>query len=819
MKHLVRFILQHAILISILGTLLGFVGTYYTVLLYKNLRTDIEELLPTTARSITDLNEVTSRLEAIDNIVVVTLSKDKEASRRFVTDLAARLGESPKTVISSVEYRIDREVKFFSDRRALLIDLKDLERVRDYIRNRISYETELRNPLNIFSQNDLYEPRYDFKGLIQKYDQQASAYSKFPDGFYATPDESVRIVIAYMPGKGIEAAHRLRAAIDEAIAALNPGSYAPDLEVKFTGNIQNMLEENSGLIADIETSTLIVLVLVTLAMFLFYRSFLPTLALVWSLFMGTFWTFGISYFAVGYLNANSAFLASIVIGNGINFGIIFLARYLEERRLGHDNAAAITTAMHKTATSTWTAALAAGFSYGSLILTEFRGFKQFGVIGLIGMVLCWVSAYTLLPAYLTTLDRLRKSGKTIYKSRKPYFTGWVASLVDSYPKALWGLALFLIISSLFTFRNLKDDIIEVDLTKLRNKASIEHGSGYNEHYIDEVFQHGLSPMVVLPRNRDDARKITTAFRNQKEEEGPGTIFTTIQDLDDFIPPDQAKKIRILKDIRLLLPPQLTVKLSAPDKKLVSEFLNPKALVPITEKNLPPMILNKFREHDGSIGKMVLVDKIMGKGTDRIDIQIPFIRKIRRIADSIAPGTPIAGQLPVTADMLEAVIRDGPRATLFAFLSVVVLVAFLFHNVRIIAQVLFALCVGVTWLAGIILGFHLKINFLNFIALPITFGIGVDYGVNVFQRYREEGQGSILSVIRNTGGAVMLSSLTTMIGYSSLLIAGNQAIVSFGRLAVLGELTCITAAVIAMPAFLRYLECRRSGLTRAGDPSK
>jgi predicted RND superfamily exporter protein len=104
-----------------------------------------------------------------------------------------------------------------------------------------------------------------------------------------------------------------------------------------------------------------------------------------------------------------------------------------------------------------------------------------------------------------------------------------------------------------------------------------------------------------------------------------------------------------------------------------------------------------------------------------------------------------------------------------------------------------------------LGFHLKINFLNFIALPITFGIGVDYGVNVFQRYREDGEGTICHVVRTTGGAVMLSSLTTIIGYSSLLIAGNQAFVSFGRLAVLGELTCVCAAVFAMPAFLRFLE--------------
>ena len=97
----------------------------------------------------------------------------------------------------------------------------------------------------------------------------------------------------------------------------------------------------------------------------------------------------------------------------------------------------------------------------------------------------------------------------------------------------------------------------------------------------------------------------------------------------------------------------------------------------------------------------------------------------------------------------------------------------------------------------------KINFLNFIALPITFGIGVDYGVNVFQRYRQDGASNILQVIKETGGAVILASLTTIIGYSSLIIASNQAFVSFGNLAVFGEITCLIAAVISLPAYLVF----------------
>ena len=84
---------------------------------------------------------------------------------------------------------------------------------------------------------------------------------------------------------------------------------------------------------------------------------------------------------------------------------------------------------------------------------------------------------------------------------------------------------------------------------------------------------------------------------------------------------------------------------------------------------------------------------------------------------------------------------------------------------------------------------MKINYINFVAFPITFGIGVDYAVNIMARYRQElgdltgssapspvraPPGHALQPIRRavhtTGPAVALCSLTTILGYSSLLIA-------------------------------------------------
>jgi uncharacterized protein len=96
---------------------------------------------------------------------------------------------------------------------------------------------------------------------------------------------------------------------------------------------------------------------------------------------------------------------------------------------------------------------------------------------------------------------------------------------------------------------------------------------------------------------------------------------------------------------------------------------------------------------------------------------------------------------------------------------------------------------------------IKINFINFIAFPITFGIGVDYAVNVMARYLRDGGRDVGAAIRGTGGAVGLCSATTIIGYSSLLVAQNVGLFLFGLLAVLGEIACLTTAVVVLPAVL------------------
>jgi uncharacterized protein len=190
--------------------------------------------------------------------------------------------------------------------------------------------------------------------------------------------------------------------------------------------------------------------------------------------------------------------------------------------------------------------------------------------------------------------------------------------------------------------------------------------------------------------------------------------------------------------------------------------------------------------------------------------VRFASELRAIP--LPEGVPIASWNLLMADVLTLIAEDGPRATLLSLTGVVAIVLVAFglgkpsaRSLKDAGWVLSALGIGVVWFVGLGAAFGLRLNMLNFIALPITFGIGVDYATNIFQRRRMDHARSICDVVRTTGGAVALCSLTTVIGYSSLLIARNQALVSFGLLANLGEVACLAAALLALPSMLRWRE--------------
>ena len=151
--------------------------------------------------------------------------------------------------------------------------------------------------------------------------------------------------------------------------------------------------------------------------------------------------------------------------------------------------------------------------------------------------------------------------------------------------------------------------------------------------------------------------------------------------------------------------------------------------------------------------------------------------------------------------------DGPRATVAATIGALLVVLLLVGANRR-GLITLTCCVSGTafmlacaWLLG------LKGNVLDFIALPITIGIGIDYSVNIVMRARDN-RGGAGDALRTVGGAVIMCSFTTVVGYGSLLLSANRGIRSFGTAAILGEMTCLLAALALAPALLQLRRRRQ-----------
>ncbi|HEX9401840.1 MAG TPA: MMPL family transporter [Anaeromyxobacter sp.] len=822
----VRFVDRHRAAVLTLAALAAAWGAVGTVALYSDLRTDVGQLLPESTRSARDLDTVTKRVGGFAEHTVVLHGADRLTLEVFADDLSDELVKE-KGLVRWVEHRNDDLRDFFIPRLLLFPQKAELEQLRDALRGRIGWEKARaagRAPA---------EPAPDVLGIVESLAAaRKELLGRFPDGYYVgdvpgrSPGEKMTILalIVRMDGTPDDYGKvvRLDRAVKAAVRRLDPKKYAPGLEVAYAGHVTSNIMEHDALAEDLVWATLLVVLAVAGAVALYNRTWKAVPAVGIPLLVGTFITFGLANVFVGHLNTNTAFLGSIVVGNGINVGLIFFARYLEERRGGKAPAPAMEIAVRETWLGTLTAALAAGAAYASLMSTDFRGFSQFGLIGGIGMTLSWITSYLVTPPLVLAWERRAPIPRVGQRAARPVFTKAVSFAIGRAPRATTIAAVALTALSIFFVVRAAPDAaqwFEYDFSKLRDLTALrEGGAAWWDGRVDELFGDHLTPTVLLGRDEAEARLIASRVEAHRREK-PDGLLGPVLSIASIVPEGQEEKLPVVEELRALATPE-NLAFLPPDKRMALQKVLPQgALRPFGAKDLPERLRRQITEVDGRVGTPVLVHPAgrmnMWDGRD----MLRFEEELRSIP--LPPGTPTASWVLLMADVLKLIARDGPRATLLSLAGVVALVLVAFglgkrsaRSLKDAAWVLAALAVGVVWFLGLAGALGLRLNMLNFIALPITFGIGVDYATNIFQRRRQDNASAIADVVRTTGGAVALCSFTTIVGYSSLILARNQALVSFGVLADLGEVACLAAALLALPAVLRWREVARARRAQA-----
>ena len=143
-----------------------------------------------------------------------------------------------------------------------------------------------------------------------------------------------------------------------------------------------------------------------------------------------------------------------------------------------------------------------------------------------------------------------------------------------------------------------------------------------------------------------------------------------------------------------------------------------------------------------------------------------------------------------------------------YLSVAMLVAAIadFENARIAVLALFPPLGGLLLMFGILSLADVNVNPANLIVLPLIMGIGMDSGVYVIHDFRH--QKGKYQMTRSTVNAVTITSLTTMVGFGSMMVAAHQGLVSLGMVLTIGVACCLFVSLVFLPAVLTLIARNR-----------
>ena len=630
------------------------------------------------------------------------------------------------------------------------------------------------------------------------------------------------------------------AAVREAFASLPDGQRA-GAKLYLSGSALMLQEELETIESGMFAVALAALAAVACLLWLGLGSWRAVSALILTLLAGLAWTAAFAALTIGTLNLISVAFAVLFIGLGVDFGIHFFVRLLDDDSA--DLPSRIVDAGGRCGGVLGLCALSSAIAFYAFLPTDFRGLSELGLISGTAMFIALAATFTVLPAALLTFrwsgagpagdgGKLARFVLSMERAARvgPWRVVTLAALAGVVSVAFLPLARFD-----DDPMNLRDPDSSA-VAALKRFASEDLVSYYRGELILPDVESGrrlADKLAELPTVRR-VRGLDDLIPGEQEEK-----LDLLSDLADFLPPslteppsslspdDVARRAALLDLRRVLLRPDSpqpeqsarlagileTFEDAAPDQLLaleglllgdleeriadLEESLRAQA---ITLQSLPSHYRHLWQAPDGRVRVSVQPRDDLSDQADRAT----FVQSLQSLA-------PEAGGIPV-------VIFEAGRAVLAAFaeaLLYAVAAIFLLLWLRLRSAIDAVLVIAPLALAGTVTvaltaALDWPFNFANVIVLPLLFGLGIDSGIHVVSRARrfsggpEEGR---------TLQAILLSSMTTVASFGALSFSTHPGIASMGLLLTVAILLGLIATLVVLPALLAL---RDRGSTTPGE---
>jgi uncharacterized protein len=625
----------------------------------------------------------------------------------------------------------------------------------------------------------------------------------------------------------------------------------PGLNVGITGESVLELDEMTQSERDTTLASIVALLACALIFIYGYQETGRPVKATLCLIVGLGYTMAFATLAVGHLNILTITFVPILIGLAIDYGVHLISRFEEELRRGRMEEEAMTKAIVFTGQGIFTGAFTTAGAFFAMAFTNFRGIQEMGIICGGGLVVCLIPMMTLLPVLLlkgrqNVIDQQR--GDPMARRarienlwlRRPALVAGVTFVLSAlaasqisrvyfdynllkmqsaglpsveFEKRLLASAGKSLLSAAVVATNLEQAaLLEQQISNLSTVAKIESATRFLQ-------AQQTNKMAMIGQIKASLAGIHFAEPDPCPVNLP-ELSQTLWSLSGYCglaydeakadEPAIAKQLMALHDditdLRRAMLAGNESQLTSHSNKLgvfqralfrdvIDTFVtlqNQDNSAPLTAQDLPEAIRNRFIGVTGKYLLMVFPKKDVWQREN----QKEFIDQLQQYAPQ-ATGTPV--QLYYYTELLR---RSYEEAARYSLAAIVLLVLLHFRSALCLALALVPVGVGFIWLGGLMGYFDVQLNPANIMTLPLVIGIGVTNGIHILNRYAEEQTPGILA--RSTGKAVLVSGLTAIAGFGSLILAKHQGIKSLGYVMSVGLATCMIAGLTFLPALLSLL---------------
>lgn len=603
----------------------------------------------------------------------------------------------------------------------------------------------------------------------------------------------------------------------------------PEASVMITGEPAINTEEMIGAIGDARRCAGLALALVSGLLLLAFGQIGRPLWAVLSLLISLCWSIGFAALTVGQLNLLTVHFVTILTGLGITFGIQMLSEFQLHRGNGlaalESIEGSLSQARHQAVGAVTTA-----IAFYSLQFTSFRAAAELGWVTGTGVLLCYLGSITLLPSLLLLSEGNRPgSGQLVYGRWLAAVEMWLR--LRARGVCLLGVACTLVCLALmgripFDYNLLKMQPPDAEATRVE---SYLQSIGYST-----LYGISLAPNAQEARRRSQqiqalpsvSRVESILALEPNGIESKNTLVTELVELARGLklpqPPQPlgAPELLELQRCYLALRPRLA-SLNGPLAPLVRELerhidpANPGPLAAglgsyqaalVEELRTSLAFLKRQRSEPPDLFTMLPKEVLMrGVASDAtVCLRVfpkencwereplgRFVAELSHIDPHIT-GTPVL--IYSYLEQLRLAYRSSGRN---ALLVICLLLIGYYRSLPSATLALLPKLVGVAWMLGAMALLGSSFNAANFLALPLTLGIGLIFGMESLRICQTPGR-PLLSR-QSTGFAVVVSGLTTIVGFSTLMMANHRGVASFGEIMALGLGMNLLTSLVLLPA--------------------